>query len=184
MSNEIDIGIRLKNLRTERKISQRQLAIKSGISNATISLVENNKTNPSLGLLKQILDVIPISIGDFFTMDVKQENKIVHRADELTEIGSGSISYLQVGNNLNNHQLQMMLERYQPGADTGKSMLSHESEESGLVLQGRLELTVGDEVYVLNKGDAYLFDSNFPHRFRNTGREECVVVSACTPPTF
>ena len=63
-------------------------------------------------------------------------------------------------------------------------MLSHESEESGLVLQGRLELTVGDEVYVLNKGDAYLFDSNFPHRFRNTGREECVVVSACTPPSF
>jgi mannose-6-phosphate isomerase-like protein (cupin superfamily) len=91
---------------------------------------------------------------------------------------------LQVGNNLKNYKLQMMLERYQPGADTGKSMLSHESEESGLVLQGRLELTVGDEVYVLNKGDAYLFNSTLPHRFRNTGREECVVVSACTPPSF
>ena len=63
-------------------------------------------------------------------------------------------------------------------------MLSHDAEEGGIVLQGRLEVTVGDEMQVLTSGDAYRFNSRLPHRFRNTGNEECVVVSACTPPSF
>jgi mannose-6-phosphate isomerase-like protein (cupin superfamily) len=89
-----------------------------------------------------------------------------------------------VGQNLKNNQPQMILERYKPGADTGKSMLTHESEESGLILEGRMELTVGDQTYFLGVGDAYLFNSNIPHRFRNTGGIDCVIVSACTPPSF
>jgi mannose-6-phosphate isomerase-like protein (cupin superfamily) len=63
-------------------------------------------------------------------------------------------------------------------------MLSHEAEEGGIVLRGRLEVTVGDQVQVLVAGDAYRFNSRLPHRFRNAGNEECVLVSACTPPSF
>ena len=97
---------------------------------------------------------------------------------------SGPISYLQVGSDLGNSQLQILYERYQPGADTGQSMLSHDAEEGGIVLKGRLEVTVGEQVQTLSAGDAYRFNSKLPHRFRNTGNEECVIVSACTPPSF
>jgi mannose-6-phosphate isomerase-like protein (cupin superfamily) len=51
-------------------------------------------------------------------------------------------------------------------------------------LSGRLEVTVGEQVQTLSAGDAYLFNSRTPHRFRNTGSEDCVLVSACTPPSF
>ena len=44
------------------------------------------------------------------------------------------------------------------------------------------ELSVGDQIKVLKPGDAYLFDSRIPHRYRNVGTERCIVVSACTPP--
>jgi mannose-6-phosphate isomerase-like protein (cupin superfamily) len=63
-------------------------------------------------------------------------------------------------------------------------MLSHNAEEGGIVLQGRLEVTVGERVQVLTAGDAYRFNSRLPHRFRNTGKQECLIVSACTPPSF
>jgi quercetin dioxygenase-like cupin family protein len=53
-----------------------------------------------------------------------------------------------------------------------------------VVVSGKLEVTVAQQRRVLSAGDAYLFDSNIPHRFRNAGTEECEVVSACTPPTF
>jgi mannose-6-phosphate isomerase-like protein (cupin superfamily) len=43
---------------------------------------------------------------------------------------------------------------------------------------------VADQVRVLNPGDGYIFDSRLPHRFRNIGDCECVVISCCTPPTF
>jgi transcriptional regulator with XRE-family HTH domain len=54
--------------------------------------------------------------------------------------------------------------------------------KGGVVISGELELTVGDEVRVFTAGDAFLFDSRVPHRFRNTSRKRAVAVSACTPP--
>jgi transcriptional regulator with XRE-family HTH domain len=53
MNDDIDIGTRLKKLRAEKSISQRQLAIKAKVSNAAISLIENNKANPSAWYLKK-----------------------------------------------------------------------------------------------------------------------------------
>ena len=80
--------------------------------------------------------------------------------------------------------IQLMHEHYAPGADTGEQMLTHDSEEGGIIVRGRLEVTVGDQVRVLGAGDAYYFDSRIPHRFRNIGDEECEVVTANSPPSF
>ncbi len=179
-----DIGIRLKKLRELHGLSQRQLAIQSGVSNAMICLIEKGRSRPSLGLLKTVLDSIPMSVSEFFTFEVQQPRKAFYRRDELTEIGSGLISYLQAGNNSQNSRLQLMLETYSPGADTGRAMLHHEAEEGGIVVSGHLEVTVGDQTQELGPGDAYLFNSRTPHRFRNAGKEDCVLVTACTPPSF
>ena len=174
----------MKTLRAHQGLSQRKLASLSGVSNATISLIEHGQTDPSMGLLKRILDAMGVSFAEFFSADDRQPEKYFYTKDELSEISSGPISYLQVGNDLSDSQLQILFERYNPGADTGQSMLSHNAEEGGIILSGRLELTVGENVQTLTTGDAYLFNSRIPHRFRNTGSVECVLVSACTPPSF
>ena len=178
------IGPRLKSLRARRGLSQRKLARASGVSNATVSLIESGHSDPSLGMLKRLLDALDVSLADFFASDSRGPGKYFFENAELTEIGAGPISYRQVGSDLSDRELQILYESYEPGADTGQSMLSHEAEEGGVILKGRLEVTVGDRVRTLSAGDAYLFNSRLPHRFRNTGSEVCVVVSACTPPTF
>jgi mannose-6-phosphate isomerase-like protein (cupin superfamily) len=71
-----------------------------------------------------------------------------------------------------------------PGSDTGKDMLQHEGEEGGVIIQGEIELTIANQVRVLGPGDAYYFESKTPHRFRNVGKTEAVLVSANTPATF
>lgn len=179
-----NLGLRLKSLRTAKGLSQRRLAAIAGVSNATISLIEHGRTDPSMGLLKRVLDGLGVSFADFFAAPSPGEETFFYRHDELSELSKGSISYLQVGSDLGGSQLQILYERYQPGADTGQSMLSHDAEEGGVVLRGRLEVTVGEQVQTLGAGDAYRFNSRLPHRFRNTGNEECVIVSACTPPSF
>ena len=179
-----NVAQRLKQLRTRQGLSQRRLARNSGVSNATISLIEHGRTDPSLGLLKRILDSMGMSFADFFASDTRQPENYFFTRSELSEIGSGPISYRQVGADLSDSSLQILHERYRPGADTGQSMLSHEAEEGGIILTGRLEVTVADQVRTLSAGDAYRFNSRLPHRFRNSGRHDCVLVSACTPPTF
>jgi quercetin dioxygenase-like cupin family protein len=97
-------------------------------------------------------------------------------------VGAGGISLLQVGRNLTGRPLQILLERYAPGAETAAQPYSHEGDEGGVVIQGQVEVTVGGVAKVLGAGDGYLFSSRLPHRFRNVGDDEAVVVSANTPP--
>ena len=179
-----EIGQRLKHIRLSLGLSQRQLARQSGVANATISQIEAGKLNPTVSMLKKVLDGVPISLGEFFGGEFESRERVFFRAAELTEIADGGVSFRQVGNNLTNRAIQLIQERYEPGSGTGRHAITHEGEECGIVLSGRLEVTVGDERAVLGKGDAYYFKSSQPHRFRNTGNEPCELITACTPPTF
>lgn len=187
---DVDIGKRLKDLRRARGLSQRQLASRSGVNNGTISMIEQNRTSPSVGSLKKVLDGIPSTLSEFFSAEENnREEKYFFKKSELTELNpvnlaaAGQVSLMQVGD-VSRGSLQILYERYAPGADTGSEMYTHESEEGGIVISGEIEVTVEDQIQVLSPGDSYLFDSRLQHRFRNIGDKECVIVSACTPPSF
>jgi len=179
-----DVGVRLRAVRRAHGLSQRALAKKSGVTNATISLIESGSMNPSVGALKRVLSGVPMDLGTFFSFELSEGETVFYDAAKLVEIGKGPLSYRLVGADRRGKSLQIIHERYQPGADSGRVYLSHEGEEGGVVIRGLLEVAVGDQKRVLGPGDAYYFNSRTPHRFRNPGREECEVVSACSPPTF
>jgi transcriptional regulator with XRE-family HTH domain len=183
-AGEIDIGGRLRRLRERHGLSQRKLAKRAGVSNATISLIEQNRASPSVGSLKKVLDGIPISLSDFFAAAPEQPDQVFFAAAELVEIAGGALSFRQVGRDLSGRALQIIHERYAAGADTGLTPLRHAAEEGGVVIRGQVELIVGNQRRVLGPGDAYYFDSRLPHRFRNPGDEPAEIVSACAPPSF
>lgn len=184
---EVDVGTRLKAIREAAGLSQRELARRAGVTNGTISLIEQNRNSPSVASLRKVLQGIPMTLAEFFSQEIPAAEQIVFRAGELVELandhaGEGhGISLKQVGDAAK-WGLQILYETYPPGADTGRSMLQHTSSEGGVVISGRFELTVGEDKYILGPGDSYLFDSQQPHRFRNPFDEPCVIVSACTPP--
>ena len=190
---DFDIGKRLKAVREVRGLSQRQLAQRAGVTNGQISMIEHNKISPSVSNLKKILDGIPMGLSDFFAEDSAEEPKTFYRHADLVDIGTPALygpeatatklSLLRVGKP-GTHSLMMLHETYEPGADTGQRLYSHEGEEAGIVISGQIEITVGEEVALLGPGEAYIFDSRRPHRFRNPAEAPCVLISACTPPTF
>jgi mannose-6-phosphate isomerase-like protein (cupin superfamily) len=129
-----------------------------------------------------------MSIAEFFaTIEDNGEPKIFYSAEEFMEVapqsGLDAVSLRQLGN-ASSHTLQLLDETYPAGADTGPELMKHTGEEAGIVVQGEIEITVGDQIRVLKAGEGYLFDSRTPHRFRNTGSQVCRIISACTPPTF
>ena len=182
--DDFAIGPRLRRLRARLGLSQREVARRAGVSNATISMIEGDRVSPSVSALRQVLSALDVGVADFFAGTEEPAEQVVYRADELTEIAGGAVSYRQVGSNLKGRALQMIFERYKPGAQSGVKMLSHQGEEAGIVIRGLLGLEVDGRRYELGPGDAYVFDSRKPHAFRNIGADELVVVSACTPPTF
>jgi Mannose-6-phosphate isomerase len=186
---DFNVGARLKQVRESHGLSQRQLAQRAGVTNGTISLIEQNRCSPSVSSLRKVLQGIPMTLAEFFSSDdLPPREQIFFKGTDLVELTGlvksrvGTISFRQVGD-LRGRNLQVLHEKYAPGADTGgRTMLQHDSEEGGIVIKGRIELTVGDRKEILGPGDAYLFDSRIPHRFRNLGDEECEIISACTPP--
>ena len=180
-----DIGTRLKLVRQIFGLTQRELARRAGVTNGAISLIEKNRVSPSISSLKKILDGIPLSLAEFFTLDFSPSDNVFFTGEELTEISFGpEISLRMVGRRIKDRALQMLRETYQPGADTGDAMLRHAGEECGIVVAGCLTVTVGVQEKLLYPGDAYYFRSDIPHRFRNQGAEPCVLISASSPPSF
>jgi len=182
----MDIGARLQAVRKTKGLSQRELAKRVGVTNSTISLIEQNKVSPSVSSLKKVLDGIPISLADFFTLDLEggSADSPFYAAAEQPDVGNGEIHYFLIGQRRAQRQMCLLREIMPPGSDTGDAMLSHDGEEGGVIIQGRVEITVGDMVKVLGPGDAYYFESRQPHRFRNIGDGDAVIISANTPPTF
>jgi transcriptional regulator with XRE-family HTH domain len=179
------VGERLRSLRQQSGLSQRELARRSGVTNGMISLIEQNKTSPSVALLKKVLSGFPMTLAGFFAgVDEVEHTPVFFAARQLEVMDNGLIRFSQIGNPLGKRSMQIMSETYLPGADTGQTMLAHDSEEGGFVVHGRIEVTVGHQVATLGRGDAYYFDSRLPHRFRNRGDEICELVSACAPPSF
>lgn len=182
----MDVGARLQAIRRAKGLSQRELAKRVGVTNSTISLIEQNKVSPSIGSLKKVLDGIPISLGDFFTQDYQPdaEDGPFYGVGSQPDLGSEGVHYYLVGRSRRSRQMCILREVMPPGADTGRDMLRHAGEEGGVVVQGQVEVTVGDQVRVLGPGEGYYFESPVPHRFRNVGDEVAIIVSANTPPTF
>ena len=181
----IDVGARLRSVRTTFGLSQRELARRAGVTNGLISLIEQNRVSPSVSSLKKVLDGVPMSLAEFFTLDLSARSAGVLTASRSwSSSGNEQVSLRLVAAQRPGRQLTLLHERYAAGAATGEDMLAHRGEEGGVVIKGRVELTVGGATRVLGPGEAYYFASQLPHRFRNVGREACEIISACTPPTF
>lgn len=181
----MDVGARLRMVRERMGLSQRELAKRAGVTNGTISLIEQNRVSPSISSLRKVLEGLPMTLSDFFTFDADpQAPRVFYNKDELPNLGNDQIQLLLVGTSHERRDIAILREVYEPFADTGPDMLTHDGQEGGVIIRGQIEITVNNEARILGPGDAYYFDSRQPHRFRNVSNECCEIVSASSPPTF
>ena len=179
------IGAKLKDVRRRRGLGLRELAVRSGVSHSTISLLERDRMSPSVDTLGAILDALGTTLTGFFSeLALNTTYSPFYAADEHVEIGRvDSISYRMVGVNHPNRHILMLQERYSVAADSGQAY-AHEAQECGIVTKGAVEVTVGMQSRILHEGDGYYFDSRLPHRFRNASDGTSEIISAISPPTY
>ncbi|SFZ76720.1 cupin domain-containing protein [Chitinimonas taiwanensis] len=176
----LEVSTRLKLVREKHALSQRELAKRAGVTNSTISLIEQNRVSPSISSLKKVLDGVPMSLAEFFTFDIEEPARPspFFEREQMPDIGGEGVQLFLVGHGVQNRHITMLREIYEAGADTGAEMLSHAGQEVGMVVRGEIELTVAEQSRVLKPGEGYYFDSTLPHRFRNLSQQEAEIVSA------
>ena len=77
---ELAVGQRLRALRLRSGLSQRELARRAAVSNATISMIEADRVSPSVSALRQVLSALGVGIADFFAAPEPQGEQVVYRA--------------------------------------------------------------------------------------------------------
>jgi transcriptional regulator with XRE-family HTH domain len=190
------LGDKIRNRRKSKNMVLTELADICNISPSFISQIERNRANPSISTLHDIALALGVTVGYFFsdpeditTNDLKKikSEKELHvvRADQRKALiyPTSGIRNELLSPDLN-REIQMMWVVIPPGADTGDEPLVHEGEECGVVLQGQVEIWAGDEHIILGPGDAVYQKSTVPHRSRNCGDEDVIIVVAITPPSF
>jgi transcriptional regulator with XRE-family HTH domain len=188
----LSLGAKIREQRKARNLTLTEMAEQCDISPSFLSQIERDKANPSVATLKTISKVFGVSLGSFF----EEEDSISDRpqsAETLATVVRADQRKLLIypGSGIRNELLSPDLQRaiqlmwivMPPGTDTG-DFLVHEGEECGIVLQGTVEIWVGDECHILNAGDAIYHPSSVPHRSRNIGEVDVIMVGAITPPSF
>ena len=163
----VSIGGRLRTLRQEHRYSIRKLAQLAGVSPSLISEVERERVEPSISVLKRIATSLDVTLTYFFSEPVATEARVVRRDERraLRESRDGSGITFELLAPPGAEVLEPIYGRYDVGASMGP--VSHDGEEWGMVIRGRLKVSLGDEVYFLNEGDAIQFPSSIPHRIAN-----------------
>ncbi|HVE38611.1 MAG TPA: cupin domain-containing protein [Planctomycetota bacterium] len=186
ITGDPELGSRLKALREEKSLSLRELSRRAGVAASFLSSMEKGRHSISVAILKSILDVLGLTLGEFFGRSAAPTSKVVYHPSDLVEISGQrrGLSFKEVGAGRPERLLQLLIKRYDPGADTGAEPYRHGMQEAGVVLRGTLELQLDGEVHVLHAGDCFFFDSRRPHRFRNRGKVPVDAVSVNTPPSL
>jgi transcriptional regulator with XRE-family HTH domain len=181
-TSALAVGARLRSVREQAGMSQRELAKRAGVTNATISLIEQDSHAPSLASLHRILNAIPISMAEFFALPVSRQNALYYAKEDLAVVTRGGADLRVLGSERRDKKLQLFYERYAPGADTGEEMIVHNGETAAVIIQGTVELEVNGQRHRINAGGGFQLFTKQPYRLFNIGKQTAIVVCACTPP--
>ncbi len=166
-SGEINVGERLRLVRTGRRLSIRALAELSGLNVNTLSLIENGRSSPSVGTLQQLAQSLRVPVTEFFET-AAADQKVVHQKNGRRPRATFTHGIMEdLGAGMPRFGAEPLIVTLEPRADSGKTPIVHTGREFVFCLEGHISYHVDGELYELQPGDSLLFEAYLPHRWRN-----------------
>ena len=159
-----------------------------GCSESMLSKIECDRVRPSLQMLHRISNVLDTSIGNLFAEQRESDVTVYRRGKRPVVVIAGDdskppIRLERLAPHFEEQQIDGNIHIIEPGANNGGE-IKHLGQEIGYVLEGEIELVVGDQRHHLTEGDSFFFKSDLPHSYRNIGKNLARIIWINTPPTF
>lgn len=177
------MGLKIKETRLKKGLKLKDVAHMTGLTESLLSQIENSKANPSITTLVAISRALNTPIGSFFDSDGDNQSPVVRKNERTVSRTANGIVYYLLTPHLEKMPFEVLYCEYQPEADTGE-FITHDGIECGIVLEGKLEVRVEEEVHVLNAGDNIIIESSRPHKMRNCTDKTTTTIWIDSPPTF
>jgi DNA-binding transcriptional MerR regulator/quercetin dioxygenase-like cupin family protein len=174
------LGERLRTTRRRAGLTLPQVAEQVGLSVSFISAVERNVSGISISALHALVKVYGKTIHGLF-VEGDNPGALVRENERPTLPGPGGVRLEQLA--VGSLQMEPQVVTVEPGCGS-EGAYDHVGEEFVFILQGELELWLGEREYRLAVGDCLYFASTIPHRWRNPGKRTARSLWVNTPPTF
>lgn len=178
------LGDRLRSARLDHGLTLREAAERSGLSRAFLSQVERGEVSPSVASLNKIAEALSIHLAELFLPTSQRTEGLVRASERARMTLRPGEHWDEVLSPSLQGKLLVLQSTIRPGAGSGAPYHHPADEECVLVLQGRLEVRVDDQVHELTTGDALTYSSRRAHAWQNVGDEDVVALWIITPPNY
>ena len=179
----MQLGRKIRDLRLRRGLTVQQLAEATGLSKGFVSQVENGRTSPSLATLQDLARSLETSVA-YLVVEEDLVPYVVRRAERPSMSVNGSGSRVEVMSAQPRRNLELLHAELPPGVSMGHKRQFHHGEEVVLCVEGRISLSCGDHVVMLDAGDSCHFDGRVPHSIENAGESTARLFIALTPSAY
>ncbi len=178
------IGSRLRRRRKALRMTLKDVAQSTGLAESFISQLERGVHTGSVRTLQKICEVVGLDVGDLFTSSEVAAPRVRRFVpSEGFSFGINASKLRLTPRNFDH--LEVFLGMFEPHGSTGVEAYSHgDSEELILVIDGQVDVTVGDQTYRLEALDSIPYFSKFPHRVVESAGKQAKVLWAMAPPSF
>jgi transcriptional regulator with XRE-family HTH domain len=165
----VDVGLRLRQLRDERKISMRTLARASSLSANALSMIERGLTSPSVSTLNKLAMALEVPITAFFRHQPDRQTIVYRKATQRTRVPLLRGLWEDLGGESFTERIESFMLTLESGGSSGPHSMLHTGSEFVFIVRGQLEYEVGAEHFLLETGDSLMFAAHINHRWRNPG---------------
>lgn len=176
---ELQIGPQIRLLRQDRRMTLQDLSEETELSKPLLSQIENEQVIPPLATLLRIAKALRVPLQTFFEEEDNTQKCLVVRAGSSNRLnrrpqhGGPPQPYLyhSLAYGKKHKHMEPFLVEFDPQLTSKPHSVHHAGEEFLYVLEGRIELSHGTEVYLLDAGDSVYWDSNEPHSLKALGEQ-------------
>ena len=170
------IGQRIKLLRQEKKLTQDDLAQKTGFAKSYLSQIETLKREPPISTLAKIAYVLGVDVFYLLTGEIQQETQQhigIVKPSERRSVARPFERFGYTYESISYKKSDKLMDAYivTTGFEFPPEPMAHEGQELVFVLEGKQEFFYDGTVYLVEKGDCYHYDSNRPHYSRSLGKK-------------
>lgn len=161
------IAVNLQAIRKEKQLTLQDLADLTGVSKSMLGEIERGASNPTITVLWKITTGLKIPISRL--IHEQEPNNQLVRAEQWRPLQNkpNDISLIFECDHTRNFEVYHI--EFQPGAIYRSNEHEKGVVEYTMVYEGEFTIALGEETFVLQKGDSFIFEGDKVHTYRNDG---------------
>jgi quercetin dioxygenase-like cupin family protein/DNA-binding XRE family transcriptional regulator len=179
----LKVGESVREIRKNKGLSLRDISQRTGLEVDFLSEIEEGKVSPPLGIIIKLAKALKKKMGYFisgteefpYTIVRKDKGLLISRFDSHKTHTYG-YEFMSLAPYKKDRYMEPVLVTLEP-TDIEEERSTHDGQEFIYVLEGTMEVHVGDETHLLEPGDAIYYDSTIPHLVKCHGKKTTKILA-------